>query len=93
MTLWKILLYIVVGSHYILFLALVFSMPFLAIYEPWYVSVPVIIWVLNLMTLPVKCFLTTLENWVRTRAGLPTIKGFVSRWILFRSEDNDRPNT
>ena len=77
-------LYATVVSHYILFLALVLSMPYAAIYEPWYVSVPLVVWVLNLMTLPVRCPLTTLENYFRRKLGIPTIKGFVSRWILFR---------
>ena len=85
LTFLKIALYITILSHYLLFLALVASMPMLLIYAPWYTSIPLVVWVVNLMTLPVKCPLTTLENVIRTKVGLPTIKGFVSKHILFRS--------
>lgn len=77
-------LVIIVFMHYILFIVLVGSVPFLFLYEPWYVSIPVAVWLLNLMTLPVRCPLTTLENRVRRELGLKTIRGFVSYWILWR---------
>lgn len=82
--LWTLAVGLTVASHYVLLLFLIASIPMLFIYEPWYVSVPVVVWIVNLMTLPVKCPLTTLENMLRRKAGLPTIRGFVSRWILFK---------
>ena len=85
LTLLKLALYIVVATHYALFFALVSSIPLLLINEVWYVSIPVVVWIINLMTLPVRCPLTTLENYIRKLAGLPLIKGFVSKHILFRS--------
>ena len=75
-----------VVSHYVLVAVLASAIPMLAMYTPWYISVPVIVWLLNLFTLPVRCPLTTLENFFRERAGMPKIRGFVSRWILFREK-------
>lgn len=72
--------------HYTLFFALILSAPYLVLYEAWYVSIPVVVWLVNLMTLPVRCPLTTLENRLRALAGMPKINGFVSRWILFREK-------
>lgn len=71
-------------SHYALVAALAASIPMLAAYTPWYVSIPVVVWILNLFTLPVRCPLTLLENYFREKAGLTKIRGFVSRWLLFR---------
>jgi uncharacterized membrane protein len=86
----QLALVITVLSHYILFIVLVGSVPFLFIYEPWYVSIPVVVWLLNLMTLPVRCPLTTLENKIRRVLGLKTIRGFVSYWILWRRNKDER---
>lgn len=71
-------------THYVLFVSLVLSIPYLILLQPWYVSVPVVVWILNLMTLPVKCPLTELENYLRRKAGLKEIRGFLRAWILFQ---------
>jgi hypothetical protein len=84
LTLLKLALYIVIALHYLLFIMLISSIPMLFLFEPWYVSTPLVVWLINLMTLPVKCPLTTLENVIRRLLGMTTIKGFVSKHILFR---------
>ena len=83
---WKLAAVLTVVSHYILFILLVGSIPYLFLFEPWYVSVPLVVWLINLMTLPVRCPLTTLENYFRVKAEWPKISGFVSKWILFRNK-------
>lgn len=82
----KSLVFLTVVAHYTLFFALVLSAPYLLIYEAWYVAIPVVVWLINLMAMPVRCPLTTLENKFRALAGMPKINGFVSRWILFREK-------
>lgn len=84
LTLLYVALYTCIATHYMLFALLVGAIPMLFLCEPWYISVPLVVWLLNLMTMPVRCPLTLLENYLRTRIGIPTIKGFVSKHILFR---------
>lgn len=86
LTFLHIALYTTVIAHYVLFFALLASIPLLLVLEPWYVSIPVVVWLVNLVTLPVRCPLTTLENTIRLKIGLPKINGFVSKHILFRSK-------
>lgn len=86
MTFYKLILYGIVALHYVLFFFLIASIPMLLIYEPWYVSVPVVVWLINLATLPVRCILTTWENRIRTKLGMPKINGFVSKHLLFRDK-------
>jgi Protein of Unknown function (DUF2784) len=85
LTLLKIILYSVVGTHYILFLGLLLAMPFLIVHEPWYVSLPIVSWLINIGSLRgLKCPLTTLENYLRRQLGMVEIRGFVSAHILFK---------
>ncbi len=84
LTFLKLALFSTILLHYLLFIALLGSIPMLFLFEPWYVSIPLVVWLINLMTLPVKCPLTTLENVIRRLLGMTTIKGFVSKHILFR---------
>ncbi len=85
LTFLKIALYITVAAHYALFIGLMASPVPLFLYTPWYVSVPLVSWVINIATLRgLRCPLTELENYIRRKMGIPEIKGFVSRWILFR---------
>lgn len=79
----KILFYMLVAAHYALLLVLAASIPMLLVYSPWYVSIPLVVWIINLFTLPVRCVLTTLENRLRAKIGLPRITGFFKHWVLW----------
>lgn len=82
----KLLLVTIVAVHYILFTILVASIPVMVVMAPWYIGIPLATWVINLPLLPVRCPLTTAENVVRVKLGLPKINGFVSKHILFRDK-------
>lgn len=85
LTLLHIALYTTVIAHYLLFGGLLASIPFVLIYEPWYVSIPIVSWLINIGSLRgLRCPLTELENYLRRKIGLPEIKGFVSKYILLK---------
>lgn len=77
-------LYIVVVVHMVLVAAMAISVPLLAIHQPWYVSLPVSVWIMHLMKAPLKCPLTTLENYIRSELHLPKIRGFISHYFTWR---------
>lgn len=83
---WKLLFVLIVAAHYVLVAAVAAALPWLLIKEPWYVSIPLSVWILNLSMYSGKCPLTVLENYVRIKIGLRPIRGFVGHWILFRKD-------
>ena len=74
---WRIALYLIVGSHGVLVLSMAAAIPYLIILQPWYISIPVVTWIINLAVLPVRCPLTSVENYVRVKLNLPRISGFI----------------
>ena len=56
-----------------------FVLPFL---EPWYVSAPCVSIIFYLTFNRAPCPLTQIENFFRTRLGLPEIRGFIGHYIL-----------
>lgn len=60
-------------------IAAIFVLPF---YQPWYVAVPVITYLGNLMLTPVSCPLTRLENRIRKKLNKPEIKQFVGHYFF-----------
>lgn len=83
---WKLLFVVIVAAHFALVVGVAASIPWLVLNEPWYVSMPLITWIVNLSMYPGKCPLTVLENYARVRIGLKPIRGFVGHWILFRKD-------
>lgn len=75
-------LLLVVLAHFALFLALAGSGIALLIWEPWYVSIPLVTWILRLPVLPGVCQLTQLESSLRVRLGLSPIKSFIREHVL-----------
>lgn len=57
----------------------IFVLPFLA---PWYVSLPLITLVINLMFSPIACPLTKLESTIRRGMGLPEVRFFMKHYFI-----------
>jgi hypothetical protein len=83
----KLFLYLIVSFHFLVVIFNVLSMFFLAFCEKWYVSLPLISFIVMLMTNNVKCGLTILENKIRVKLGMPRIKGFVGHYF-FKKDEN-----
>jgi hypothetical protein len=78
----KTCLGLVVVAHFVLLLAMLaalFVLPFVA---HWAVALPLMVFLLNMLTTPVTCAMTKLENVCRRAAGLPTIRFFVQHYVL-----------
>lgn len=77
---WRVALYLIVGSHAVLVLSMAAAIPYLIVLQPWYISVPLTTWIINLAVLPVRCPLTTLENYVRVKLNMQRISGFIDHY-------------
>lgn len=73
---------VIIMIHSLLVAGMVASAVALVIYEPWYIWLPLNVWIINLAILPVRCPLTTLENYVRKKLGLPSINSFIKVHFL-----------
>ncbi|MBP7209610.1 MAG: DUF2784 family protein [Paludibacteraceae bacterium] len=80
----RFLFYLVFVLHLILLIINVVSIFILPFKTPWYVSVPLVTWLVALATNPIRCLLTDLENKIRERLNMPKIKGFIKHYILRR---------
>lgn len=56
-----------------------FILPFMA---PWYIALPLCSFLVLLSTSRDQCPLTRLENKLRRKLNLPTIKGFIGHYLL-----------
>lgn len=77
----RILFYLVVSAHFILVLGVFASFFILPFNSPWFVSLPLCVFIVNLMFARIHCPLTDLENWIRGKLGMPKIKGFVGHYF------------
>ncbi len=78
----KAALYTTIVIHVVLVLFLAASVPRLFIYEPWYVALPLSVWIMHLAKAPFRCPLTQLENKFRAKLGWPKIHGFINHYFL-----------
>jgi|TARA_R110002020_G_scaffold38780_13_gene116180 hypothetical protein len=79
----KFLLYSLVGTHFIVILFL-FIIPFyLIINEPFWIWLPINIWIMHLMFSPVLvCPATVWENRLRRKLGMVEIKTFFLHYFI-----------
>lgn len=77
-----VLIVIIVGHALVIVgnIVSIFVLPFCA---PWYVALPIISLLINLMFGPTDCPLTRLENRVRRRVGMKEIKYFVGHYFIW----------
>jgi len=83
----RVLLWTLVAMHMILVVATVASFFIVPFYTPWYVALPIMIYIGNLMFTHGECPLTNLENHIRRALGMKRIGGFVGHY-LFRPAKN-----
>jgi hypothetical protein len=68
--------------HFLIILANLFAMIVLPFTLPWYVSIPIVTLLINLMASPISCPLTKLEDRLRRKAGMPEIRHFIKHYIV-----------
>ena len=74
--------YIQLVLHFILIFANYLAIFILPVYAPWYIAVPLITFLINLMfSNSFSCPMTRFENKLRGYLGLPKIKSFISHYI------------
>jgi len=79
----KILFYLLVIVHHISVLLLVISPPFLIVYEPFWVWLPLNVWIMHILFSPVLvCPATIWENRLRRKLNKPVIKTFVLHYYI-----------
>lgn len=78
----KLALYFVVVVHFVLVLAMLMSFFVLPFMEPWYIALPIDVFLVFLVTNPIACKITELENWLRQKLGMKRIGGFISHYIV-----------
>jgi hypothetical protein len=81
----RILFYLVVILHFVFLIFNAISLIILPFKTPFYIWLPLMTWLVALVTNPIKCMITSLENKLRKKLGMPEIKGFVYHYILRRS--------
>jgi hypothetical protein len=85
---WQIFLVSIVGIHYafvFLNIASLVILPFVTLSGtvPFYISVPIMTWIGNLILAPPsQCPLTRIENKIRERLGLLPIRGFIKHYFI-----------
>lgn len=80
--LFRVLLILLVTFHIIIVfinLAAIFILPF---YTPWYISVPLISFLIRLATVERECPLTALENLLRKQLGMRPINTFIGHYFV-----------
>lgn len=75
------LFYLVVAIHFFVIFGVVAAFFVLPFKEDWYVALPLMTYILYLLTTRVECPLTNLENYLRQRLGMKKIGGFVGHYI------------
>lgn len=80
----KVTLFVTIVAHFTLLLTMAMAVPFVILNSSWYVSVPVVVSIVNLPVSSTRCVLTLLENKLRYILGMSRIKGFISHYILRR---------
>ncbi len=81
----KIFLYLTVVAHFAVLIFNLVAIEYLIRFAPWYVSLPLISFLANLICNRWNCPLTMLENYLRRELGLKEIRGFIGAYILRKS--------
>ena len=68
--------------HVILVLGVVTSFIILPFFAPWYIALPLCLFIWFFTTSAVDCKLTSLENVMRRRLGMKRIGGFVGHYFI-----------
>ncbi len=77
----KYLLYAIIAFHFLIIVINIFSFFTLPFATPWYVAVPIMVYIANAVGTSVPCALTGLENRLRRRLGMPPIRYFIKHYL------------
>lgn len=79
----KLLFYGLVTVHHIFIILLILTPPFVLYNEPFWIAIPIIVWVMHLMFSPVLvCPATIWENRLRRKLGKPEIRTFFEHYYI-----------
>ena len=79
----KVIFFLVVFSHHLYIVTILISIPFLIFNTSWYVSLPLLTWILYLgFSQILDCPWTNLENRYRSKIGIPTIDTFIKHYYV-----------
>ena len=79
----KYALWVVVITHLIIIVGNIVSILILPILMPWYVALPLMSLLVNLLFAPVPCPLTKLENKIRKELGMREVRYFVGHYLVW----------
>ena len=74
--LYRLAFYFVVTTHHLAILGFIATVPLVIINEPFWISLPIVGWIMYLMFGRLTCPYTTLEDWLRRKLNMPEIKLF-----------------
>jgi len=79
----RYILWTVVTTHLIVIIGNLVSILLLPVFMPWYVALPLMSLLINLLFAPVPCPLTKLENKIRKELEMKEIKHFVGHYLVW----------
>lgn len=79
----KYALWAVTTAHLIIIIGNLTSILLLPVFMPWYVALPLMSLLVNLLFAPVPCPLTKLENKIRKELGMREIRHFVGHYLVW----------
>jgi type IV secretory pathway VirB3-like protein len=85
---YRIAIIATVVSHYLLIIAMVLSLIFLALSVEWYIAVPVITCVLRIVYSRDPCPLSMLECYFSRAGGFPEVSKFLKGWCTKNARQN-----
>ena len=75
-------LYLVISFHFAVILGNVAALFVLPFVTPWYIALPLMSLIVNLMFSPLSCPLTRLESRIRKSLGMDEIRHFVKHYFI-----------
>lgn len=73
---------LIVTIHMIILFGIVLSFFILPFAAPWYIALPLCVFIVHLCTTRIECPLTNLENVIRQKLGKKRIGGFVGHYFV-----------
>lgn len=79
----RLSLYVVVTIHLSVIFGNLLAMTVLPFITPWYIYLPLVSLLVNLLFAPVPCPLTRMENKIRRKLGMKEIRYFVGHYVIW----------
>jgi hypothetical protein len=80
----KLAVVTVATLHHFLLWSLMFAPFWLIYYSPWYVSIPIIVFILRITTSRERCLLTELEDYFRGKLDWQLLNGKFIRYYYIK---------